>query len=238
MSAFRGAGIRPTRPRPLRLPGPPLRQRQPGRRPGPVDRSLRTDRRGADRTFHGRRRNRPLPDPARRFSRRQDRAAGPDDALPRPPVRQSERRRSGDSRGGARDLAQGLPQTDRGNAAPFFAPGTSLEIVRLMVDLTCSVSLDASDRMLQRNDHRRYLRRGDADQRPAPGGPRRHRRFFALELTGRPTAALIPAARLDIYEGAPHGLSFTHMYRLNEDVACLRATSDTLAPRAKPSRVI
>jgi non-heme chloroperoxidase len=44
-----------------------------------------------------------------------------------------------------------------------------------------------------------------------------------LKLTGRPTAALIPGARLDIYEGAPHGLFVTHMYRLNEDVAAFIA---------------
>lgn len=40
-----------------------------------------------------------------------------------------------------------------------------------------------------------------------------------LELTGRPAAELIPGARLIVYEGAPHGLYFTHRRRLNADIA-------------------
>ena len=39
-----------------------------------------------------------------------------------------------------------------------------------------------------------------------------------LDLTGRPTAALLPHARLSFYEGAPHGLLLTHMERLNAEL--------------------
>lgn len=39
-----------------------------------------------------------------------------------------------------------------------------------------------------------------------------------LELTGRPTAALIRGARLEVYHGAPHGLFITHKDRLNRDL--------------------
>ena len=39
-----------------------------------------------------------------------------------------------------------------------------------------------------------------------------------IDLTGRPTAALIRNARLKIYEGAPHGLFLTHKERLNADL--------------------
>ncbi len=39
-----------------------------------------------------------------------------------------------------------------------------------------------------------------------------------LDLTGRPTAALIPGALLSVYEGAPHGLFLTHMQRLSADL--------------------
>lgn len=39
-----------------------------------------------------------------------------------------------------------------------------------------------------------------------------------LDLTGRPAAALIPGARLAIYEDGPHGLYFTHKERLNRDL--------------------
>jgi pimeloyl-ACP methyl ester carboxylesterase len=45
-----------------------------------------------------------------------------------------------------------------------------------------------------------------------------------LELTGRPAAELIPGARLVVYEGAPHGLYFTHRHRLNADIATFAAT--------------
>jgi pimeloyl-ACP methyl ester carboxylesterase len=39
-----------------------------------------------------------------------------------------------------------------------------------------------------------------------------------LSLTGQRTAALIPNATLEIYQGAPHGLFITHMDRLNDDL--------------------
>lgn len=37
-------------------------------------------------------------------------------------------------------------------------------------------------------------------------------------LTGHPTAALVPGARLVTYEGAPHGLPVSHPARLNADL--------------------
>ena len=40
-----------------------------------------------------------------------------------------------------------------------------------------------------------------------------------VEITGGPTAALIPGARLIVYKGAPHGLFVTHAGRLNADLA-------------------
>ena len=39
-----------------------------------------------------------------------------------------------------------------------------------------------------------------------------------LDLTGRKTAKLIPGAELKVYEGAPHGLMFTHIDRFNRDL--------------------
>jgi non-heme chloroperoxidase len=39
-----------------------------------------------------------------------------------------------------------------------------------------------------------------------------------LDITGRPTARLIPRANLNIYEGACHGLYFTHAERLNGEL--------------------
>ena len=40
-----------------------------------------------------------------------------------------------------------------------------------------------------------------------------------LEITGRPTAALIPGARLEVYPGGPHGLYVSHRERLAADFA-------------------
>ena len=39
-----------------------------------------------------------------------------------------------------------------------------------------------------------------------------------IDMTGRPTAAMIPNARFKLYEGAPHGLFVTHKERLNADL--------------------
>ncbi|RLM48426.1 hypothetical protein DVK02_19495, partial [Halobellus sp. Atlit-31R] len=39
-----------------------------------------------------------------------------------------------------------------------------------------------------------------------------------FELTARPTARLIPDARLKVYDGAPHGMFITHMERVNRDL--------------------
>jgi pimeloyl-ACP methyl ester carboxylesterase len=44
-----------------------------------------------------------------------------------------------------------------------------------------------------------------------------------LEITGRPTAALIPHGRLLVYPGAPHGLYVTHRDRLNKDLLAFLA---------------
>jgi pimeloyl-ACP methyl ester carboxylesterase len=39
-----------------------------------------------------------------------------------------------------------------------------------------------------------------------------------IALTGQRTAALIPRAQYKVYDGAPHGLMFTHADRLNADL--------------------
>src|SRR5271154_1628591 len=47
-----------------------------------------------------------------------------------------------------------------------------------------------------------------------------------LALTGRPTAALIPGSELKVYEGAPHGLMFTHSERLHADLLAFLAAAE------------
>ena len=43
-------------------------------------------------------------------------------------------------------------------------------------------------------------------------------RSVPVELTGKPSADLIPGSRLLVYSGAPHGLMFTHMGELHVDL--------------------
>jgi non-heme chloroperoxidase len=103
------------------------------------------------------------------------------------------------------------------NLAPFFVPETSPAMMRwgasllqtpVPIALACAramVEVDFREEM-RRIDVPALLIQGDRD------------RSTPLELTGKPSAALIPGCRLIIYEGAPHGLMFTHMDRLHADI--------------------
>ncbi|MBV8683620.1 MAG: alpha/beta hydrolase [Caulobacteraceae bacterium] len=104
------------------------------------------------------------------------------------------------------------------NAPAFFTPATSPALidwaVRMMLEISLPVAL-ACNRAVTETDFRAELAKidtpclvihGDADV-SAP-----------LALTGAPTAALIPNRDLKVYEGAPHGLMFTHTERLNADL--------------------
>jgi pimeloyl-ACP methyl ester carboxylesterase len=55
-------------------------------------------------------------------------------------------------------------------------------------------------------------------------------RSAPVEITGKPSAELVPGCKLLVYPGAPHGLMFTHMDRLNADlVAFMRERQDRSA---------
>lgn len=104
------------------------------------------------------------------------------------------------------------------NAAPFVTPQTSAAMIAWIksIMLTCSLqALIECNKAMVETDFRRELTRiavpclvihGDRDA-SAP-----------LPLTGQRTAALIPGARLMVYQGAPHGLFVTHAERLNADL--------------------
>jgi pimeloyl-ACP methyl ester carboxylesterase len=104
------------------------------------------------------------------------------------------------------------------NAEPYFVPGTSRAMIEWTIRMMTQTSLQAAgelNRILVETDFRPELTsldvpvlilHGDCDA-SAP-----------LALTGRPAAALIPQARLAVYEGGPHGLYFTHKERLNNDL--------------------
>jgi non-heme chloroperoxidase len=104
------------------------------------------------------------------------------------------------------------------NTAPFFVPDTSPAMMQWVAGLLmqCPVQVAiACNRALTTTDFRADLARisvpamvihGDQDA-SAP---------FAL--TAKPTADRIPGCRLHLYRGAPHGLIYTHMERVIEDL--------------------
>ncbi|HZO23603.1 MAG TPA: alpha/beta hydrolase [Steroidobacteraceae bacterium] len=104
------------------------------------------------------------------------------------------------------------------NTAPFFVPETSPAMARwlsgLLMRFPARIAV-ALNEAIASADFRRELPRisvpalvihGDRDV-SAP-----------LALTGKPTAELIPGCRFKVYEGAPHGLLYTHMDRLHADI--------------------
>ena len=117
-----------------------------------------------------------------------------------------------------RQWLRDLPNWMEQNGPPFFVPATSRPMQEWVRQLMFGASMKAlieCSRSMMSTDFRAELAtvriptlliHGDKDV-SAP-----------LEVTGRPTAALIPGARLVVYEGAPHGLFITHMDRLTEDV--------------------
>lgn len=118
-----------------------------------------------------------------------------------------------------------FPKWVEDNKRPFFAPETSAAMMDwlsgLMLETYLPVVL-ACNRAMIEADHRPGLTsidkpvliiHGDKDV-SAP-----------LDLTGRPTAAGIPSAKLEIYAGAPHGLFVTHADRVNADLRLFMAST-------------
>jgi non-heme chloroperoxidase len=101
---------------------------------------------------------------------------------------------------------------------PFFVPQTSPALMSWTANLLQQTSLPvtlACGRAFATEDFRREMRgisipvllvHGDRD-RSAP-----------VDLTARVAAQLLPNCRLVVYEGAPHGLIYTHMQRLHADM--------------------
>ena len=101
------------------------------------------------------------------------------------------------------------------NTAAFLTPQTSPGMTRWLTDMMMRTPLEvalACNRAVIGTDFRRELPgittptlilHGDKDA-SAP-----------LDLTGRPTAALIPGSRLTVIPGAPHGLFATHRDEVN-----------------------
>ncbi len=117
------------------------------------------------------------------------------------------------------------------NTAPFFTPETSPALIKWAIDILMKISLPiaiAVNRVVTETDFRVEMKEidvpililhGDCDV-SAP-----------LASTGRPSAALLPDCRLKVYEGAPHGLMYTHMDRVYADIlAFIDERSDSNDP--------
>lgn len=104
------------------------------------------------------------------------------------------------------------------NVAPFFAPDTPRSVqdwaIATMRPLSPRVAI-AVQRSGAYVDLRAELRAIDVPTVVIHGT---RDASAPLELTGRPTAELIPGAELRIYDGAPHGVMFTHADRLNREL--------------------
>ncbi|HLJ72037.1 MAG TPA: alpha/beta hydrolase [Roseiarcus sp.] len=111
-----------------------------------------------------------------------------------------------------------FPKWVADNAAPFFTPETSPALMQWAVNILLGISLPvaiAVNRAVTETDFRAEMTQikipvlilhGDRDA-SAP-----------LEMSGKPSAALLPDCRLKVYEGGPHGLMYTHVDRLHADI--------------------
>jgi non-heme chloroperoxidase len=104
------------------------------------------------------------------------------------------------------------------NVRPFFVPETSqamLESGMRLFDRTTLQAIVECNRIVMETDFRAELPDIKVPTLVMHGN---HDASAPLERTGRKTAALIPNSRLVVYEGAPHGLMYTHMDRFNADL--------------------
>lgn len=118
----------------------------------------------------------------------------------------------------SQQLMRDFPQWVDDNMVPFVHADTPQGIKDWLKQMAFTASLHAlreCNRSLAETDFRADLRdvrvpvlliAGDCDA-SAP-----------LELTARRSAALLPQARLKIYQGAPHGMFVTDMERVNADL--------------------
>ncbi len=115
-------------------------------------------------------------------------------------------------------LLRDYPKWLEDNRQPFFVAHTSPQMQEWVRSMMLGASMKAiieCHRSMTSTDFRSELRKIDIPTLVIHGD----RDVSApLELTGRPTATLIPGAELRVYEGAPHGLFLTHMTRLADDI--------------------
>jgi non-heme chloroperoxidase len=104
------------------------------------------------------------------------------------------------------------------NAPPFFGSQVSPALMQWGINLMfqCSVPVAITcNEALTTTDFRADLANISIPALVIHGD---HDTFAPLALAGKPTADLIRGSRLKIYQGAPHGLMFTHIDQLNADI--------------------
>ena len=136
---------------------------------------------------------------------------------------------------GTSALRRDVPQWCTDNAPGFFgqtpaSAGLEEWVIRQIVDTHTKVLLDTAA-VFASTDFREELRalnvptlvmHGDLDA-SAP-----------IDLTGRPTAALIPGARLIVYPGMGHGMFASDHGRLNRDILAFIAHTGVASKMAVP----
>jgi non-heme chloroperoxidase len=114
----------------------------------------------------------------------------------------------------ARDFPAWIDDSEDAFVVPATSRGMRGWIKSLMLQASLPALL-ACNRIMTRTDFRPELRALDLPIAIIQGD---RDASLPLPLTGQPTAALLPAASLTVYEGAPHGLFVTHADRLNRDI--------------------
>jgi non-heme chloroperoxidase len=115
-------------------------------------------------------------------------------------------------------LMKDFPQWIEENIGPFLLPETPQGMRDWIRQIALGCSLHAlfeCNRALTRTDFRADLPRVDVPVLLIAGD---QDVSAPLALTARPSAELLPHARLKVYPGAPHGMQFTHRDQVNADL--------------------
>jgi non-heme chloroperoxidase len=115
-------------------------------------------------------------------------------------------------------LLRDYPKWIDDNIVPFVTPETSLGMMEWIRTMALGASLQALHDChiaISTTDFRAELPRITVPTLLLHGGDDA---TSPIEITARATEKLMPHAELVVYEGAPHGIPYTHTERLNRDL--------------------